>query len=95
MQQPPWLHAMKVEYAALLDNKTWTLNPLPAGANLIGCKWVFKRKFNADGTLQRHKARLVAKGFHQTEGFDFTETFSPVVKPTTIRVVLTMALSAR
>ena len=91
MQQPPWLHAMKAEYVALLANKTWTLTPLPPGANLIGCKWVFKRKFNANGTLQRHKARLVAKGFHQYEGFDFTDTFSLVFKQTTIRVVLIMS----
>ena len=61
----------------------------------IGCKWVFKVKENPDGTMNKYKARLVAKGFHQVAGFDFNETFSPVVKPATIRVVLIVALSRR
>ena len=69
------------------------LVPLPAGRQAIGCKWVFRIKENADGSINRDKARLVAKGFHLVHGFDFHETFSPVVKPITIRVVLTLALS--
>lgn len=60
---------------------------------LVGCKWAFKLKKAADGTITRYKARLVAKGFHQTLGFDFEGTFSPIVKPTTIKVVFTIALS--
>jgi len=51
---------MNDEYNALLCNKTWTLTPLPLGAEPVGCKWLFKNKYNADGSLQRHKARLVA-----------------------------------
>lgn len=66
---------------------------LPDRRKAIGCKWVFKVKENPDGTIKKNKARLVAKGFHQVTDFDFNETFSPVVKPTTIRVVLTIALS--
>ncbi|XP_068479184.1 protein transport Sec1a-like isoform X2 [Phaseolus vulgaris] len=61
---------------------------------MVGYKWVFKNKVNVDGSFQRHKAKLAAKGFNQAEGFDYNETFSPVVKPTIIRVVLTLAVSS-
>jgi len=77
-----------------MQNNTWTLTTLPPTANVVGCKWVFKKKYNVDGSLQRYKTRLVAKGFHQREGHDFTDTFSPVIKPTTIRLVLIIALSS-
>ncbi|RVW43373.1 Retrovirus-related Pol polyprotein from transposon RE1 [Vitis vinifera] len=93
LQQDEWKKAMVAEYDALQRNNTWSLVPLPAGRQAIGCKWVYKTKENPDGTVQKYKARLVAKGFHQQAGFDFTETFSPVVKPSTIRVVFTIALS--
>ncbi|KAL6341973.1 hypothetical protein AAG906_038219 [Vitis piasezkii] len=84
---------MTDEFLALMRNKTWSLVSLPNGRKTIGCKWVFKVKENSDGTINKYKARLVAKGFHQVVGFDLNETFSPVVKPTTIRVVLTIALA--
>lgn len=93
LKHPQWKAAMQAEYDALLKNQTWSLVSLPPGRKPIGCKWVFKLKQNADGSLNRYKARLVAKGFHQKPGFDFGETFSPVVKPVTVRVVLTVALS--
>ena len=66
---------------------------MPVGRQAVSCKWVYKTKENPYGTVQKYKARLVAKGFHQQAGFDFTETFSPIVKPSTIRVVFTIALS--
>lgn len=68
---------------------------MPANRKAIGCKWGYRIKENSDGSINKYKARLVAKGFHQQYGFDFTETFSPVVKPVTIRIILTLALTYR
>jgi len=79
MTHPEWLNAIRLKYDALLQNNTWTLTHLPPGANLVGCKWVFKCKYNANGTLQRYKASLVSKGFHQSKGVDYTDTYSFVV----------------
>ena len=93
LQQEQWKAAMIDEFVALMRNKIWSLVSLPNGRKTIGCKWVFKVKENSNGTINKYKVRLVAKGFHQVVGFDFNETFSPVVKPTTIRVVLTIALA--
>ena len=84
---------MTTEYEAIIRNDTWTLMSLPPDHKVIGCKWVFKVKLKPDGSLERYKAQLVAKGFQQTLGLDYFETFSPVVKPTTIRIVLSLALS--
>jgi histone deacetylase 1/2 len=84
---------MDNEYQALLKNKTWHLVPLPKGKNIIDCKWVFKVKRKADGTIDRYKARLVAKGFKQRYGIDYENTFIPVVKAATIRLILSIAVS--
>jgi histone deacetylase 1/2 len=87
LASPDWLAAMQAEYKALIDNNTWSLVSLPPNRKAIGCKWVFRTKENPDGSVQRFKARIFAKGFHQRPGFDFGETFSPVVKPVKLRLV--------
>jgi hypothetical protein len=89
---PRWRHAMQLEFDALISNDTWTLCPRPLQHNVIRNKWVFKIKKQADGTVERFKARLVAKGFDQQSGVDYTETFSPVIKPSTIRIILAVAV---
>jgi hypothetical protein len=84
---------MQEEYDALQANHTWDLVPHPHGANVVTGKWIFKLKLHADGSLERYKARYVLQGFTQRPGVDYDETFSPVVKPATVRTVLTLALS--
>jgi hypothetical protein len=85
---------MREEFHALQQNNTWTLVPKPSGVNIVSGKWVFRHKFHADGTLARYKARWVCHGFSQQQGVHFDETLSPVVKPSTIRVVLRLAVSS-
>ncbi|GJU06666.1 ribonuclease H-like domain-containing protein [Tanacetum coccineum] len=88
-----WCNAIYDEYNALVKNGTWILVPRPSDVNLVRSMWLFKHKFHADGTLSRYKARLVANGSNQQHGVDFDETFSPVVKPITIRTVLSLTVS--
>ncbi|KAM1246265.1 hypothetical protein ACFX2J_042353 [Malus domestica] len=90
-KSPEWQAAMQEEIDALHAQKTWSLVPLPSGKNLVGCKWVYRIKTHFDGSIARYKARLVAKGYNQEEGIDYSETFSPVVKPTTVRLILALA----
>ena len=82
---------MTNELHALATNNTWDLVPLPIGKKAIGSKWVFKVKIKADGTLERNKARLAAKGYTQEFGIDYQESFSPVVKMTTIQCLIATA----
>ncbi|KAJ9547665.1 hypothetical protein OSB04_020208 [Centaurea solstitialis] len=93
MCDPHWRSAMDAEMAAILSNYTWDLVPKPSDANIVGNRWLFRHKFDSNGRLERYKARLVAQGFSQQPGLDFDDTFSPVVKPATIRTVLSISIS--
>jgi len=86
-----WVQAMHEELNSLEKNGTFEYTSLPRDRKAIGCKWVFKTKMNADGSVSRYKARLVARGFTQVPGIDYDETFSPVARLTSIRVVLSIA----
>ncbi|KAI3826790.1 hypothetical protein L1987_00846 [Smallanthus sonchifolius] len=93
MCESKWKHAMEEELSALIKNQTWELVPKPTDVKPISCKWVFKIKRKADGTVERYKARLVARGFSQQYGIDYEDTFSPVAKLISIRVILAIATS--
>jgi hypothetical protein len=92
LTDPHWHRAM-VEYKALLSNSTWDLVPRPPRANVVTGKWIFKHKLKADRSLDRYKACWVLQGFTQRPGVDYDETFSPIVKPATVRTMLTLAVS--
>lgn len=87
-----WQSAMNEEFHALLQTQTWTLVPKHTSTNVLGVKWVFKTKWHVNGQIERRKARLVAKGFHQIQGLDYDETFSPIAKPSTIHLLLSLAI---
>ncbi|XP_074347313.1 uncharacterized protein LOC141686159 [Apium graveolens] len=88
---PLWCTTMQAELNALELNQTWKIVDLPPNKRVVGCKWIYKVKYNTDGTLDRYKARLVAKGFTQTQGVDFFQTYAPVAKMTTVRTLLSLA----
>ncbi|MCH88333.1 retrovirus-related Pol polyprotein from transposon TNT 1-94 [Trifolium medium] len=95
MHDEQWKSAINTELTALLKNNTWTMTTLPPHKKAIGCKWVFKLKLHVDGSIERHNARLVAKGFTQTEGIDYIDTFSPVVKMTTVRTFMAIVAAQK
>lgn len=86
-----WMGAMDEEYKSLMENETWILTELPKGKKAIKTKWVFATKDGINGEVIRYKARLVAKGYSQVEGIDYQETFAPVVRYTSIRILLSYA----
>ena len=87
-----WYIAMKEEMNSMTSNRVWDLVELPNGVKVVGCKWVFKTKNDSPGNIERHKARLVAKGFTQREGIDYTETFSPISKKDSLRIIMALVV---
>lgn len=92
-QSTEWIKATDGEYQSLMDNETWELVELPPGRKAINSKWVFKAKYRDNGEIERFKSRLVAKGYSQQPGIDYTETFAPVVKYSSVRAILSYGLS--
>ncbi|KAI3651706.1 hypothetical protein MP228_003009 [Amoeboaphelidium protococcarum] len=90
-QAEEWIKSIKSEFDSLIKNNTWVECDLPPNRKALPCRWVFKIKRNADGSIERYKSRLVIKGFRQIPGQDFNETFSPVVRMMTLRIVLALA----
>ena len=86
-----WLEAMKSEMGSMYENKVWTLVDLPDDRQAIENKWIFKKKTDTDGNVTVYKARLVAKGFRQVQGIDYDETFSPVAKLKSVRIMLAIS----
>ncbi|KAL4353691.1 hypothetical protein GQ457_06G010260 [Hibiscus cannabinus] len=93
LKSPHWKQATQEEYDALVRNNTLSVVELPPNRRAVSCKWIFKVKKNANGSVARYKVRLVAKGYLQQVGYDFHETFSHVVKPVTVRTILTLAIT--
>ena len=93
LENPNWKQAMDDEMLALIQNQTWELVDLPGGKKPVGCRWVYTIKYNSDGSLERYKARLVARGYTQTYGLDYKETFAPVAKMNTVRVLISIAVN--
>nr|KYP39692.1 Retrovirus-related Pol polyprotein from transposon TNT 1-94 [Cajanus cajan] len=91
LEDPRWKQAMNIEMEALQKNETWKLTSLPSGKKTIGCKWVYTVKLKADGSIDKYKARLVAKGYTQKYGVDYQDTFAPVAKLNTIRILISIA----
>ena len=86
-----WKKAINDEMNSIMSNHTWELVDLPKGSKTIRCKWVFRKKYHTDGTIQTFKARLVAKGFKQREGIYYFDTYAPVARTTSIRFLFALS----
>lgn len=86
-----WKEAIQDEIDSIMYNNTWDLVDLPPGCKALGCKWILKRKMKVDGTIDKYKARLVIQGFRQKEGIDFFDTYAPVARISTIRLLIALA----
>ena len=91
LQDADWVNSIHEELHQFVRNDVWELVPRPKGVNVIGTKWIFKNKFDEHGTVIRNKSRLVAQGYTQMQGVDFVETFAPVARLESIRILLAIA----
>ncbi|KAJ4764255.1 polyprotein [Rhynchospora pubera] len=91
VQEEVWRNAMEDEIKMIVKNKTWELVEKPKEKDVVGLKWIYKTKTNPDGSVQKCKARLVAKGYSQQPGIDYQETFAPVARHETIRMLIALA----
>jgi hypothetical protein len=91
LEKEYWQNAMQSEYDSLIKNNVWTLVDRPTNENVVKCKWVYKKKLDTSGKPSKFKARLVARGFSQVEGIDYTDTFAPVVRHSTLRILFSIA----
>ena len=90
-EAPFWKEAVNNEIESIMQNHTWELVDLPPGSKPLGYKWIFKRKMKADGSIDKYKARLVVKGYRQKEGLDYFDTYSPVTRIISIRMLIAIA----
>ena len=88
LQDADWVNSMHAELLQFVRNDVWELVPRPNGVNVIGTKWIFKNKSDEHDTVIRNKSRLVAHGYTQVEGIDFDETFTPIAKLESIKILL-------
>ena len=88
---PYWKEAINDEVESIFQNHTWVLVDLPPGSKLLGYKWIFEKKMKADGSIDKYKARLVIKGYKKKQGLDYFDTYSPVTRISSIRMLIAIS----
>jgi hypothetical protein len=91
IQKKEWADAMIEEYQSIIKNDVWEIVPRPKSKDVLSFKWLYKIKHVADGSIEKYKARFVARGFSRKEGIDYEETFAPVARYTSIKIIIALA----